>query len=150
MIHTQTRVTNDSIAFIDRAYRKKDPKYADFSIRQQQQILRRLSEEWTRSECREPPPRPEKMARLSTPLKDSIEPRRGPGACEAIRGETRATNDSIAFIEKTYRKSDPAYADFSIRQQRQILQRLSEEWTRSGCAEPRAPGTKAVKKSNKM
>ncbi len=119
MIHTQTRVTNDSIAFIDRAYRKRDPKYADFSIRQQQQILRRLSEEWTRSECREPPPRPEKMARVSTPLKDSIEPRRGSGKCEGIRGETRATNDSIAFIEKTYRKKDPAYADFSIRQQQQ-------------------------------
>ena len=57
-----------------------------------------------------------------------------------IRGETRATNDSIAFIEKTYRKSDPAYADFSIRQQQQTLQRLSEEWTRSGCAEPLTTG----------
>jgi hypothetical protein len=136
MIYAQTRATNDSIAFIDRAYRKKDPKYADFSIRQQQQILRRLSEEWTRSECREPPPRPEKIAKRSPPSKDSIEPRRGPEKCEEIRGETRATNDSIAFIEKTYRKKDPAYADFSIRQQQQLLQRLSEAWTRSGCGEP--------------
>ena len=136
MIHAQTRTTNDSIAFIDRAYRKKDPKYADFSIRQQQQILRRLNEEWTRSECREPPPRPEKIARLSPPPKDSIEPLRGSRKCEVIRGETRATNDSIAFIEKTYRKKDPAYADFSIRQQQHLLQRLSEEWTRSGCGEP--------------
>jgi hypothetical protein len=136
MIHAQTRATNDSIAFIDRAYRKREPKYADFSIRQQQQILRKLSEEWTRSECRDLPLRPEKLARFSPPPKDSIELPRGSVKCEAIRGETRATNDSIAFIEKTYRKKDPAYADFSIRQQQQILRRLSEEWTRSGCGDP--------------
>ena len=76
---------------------------------------------------------------------DSIEPRRGSKKCEGIRAETAVTNDSIAFIEKTYRKSDPAYADFSIRQQRQILQRLSEEWTQSGCAEPLKPNKKARK-----
>jgi hypothetical protein len=145
MIHAQTRATNDSIAFIDRAYRKKDPKYADFSIRQQQQILRRLSEEWTRSGCGEPPPRPEKIAKVSPPPKDSIEPRRESKKCEVIRAETVATNGSIAFIEKTYRKSDPAYADFSIRQQQQILQRLSEELTQSGCAEPPAPDKKGRK-----
>lgn len=62
MIHAQTRTTRNSIAFIERTYRKKDPKYADFSIQQQQQLLGRLSEEWTRSECGEPPATPEKKA----------------------------------------------------------------------------------------
>ncbi|HUL37475.1 MAG TPA: hypothetical protein VLW47_07300, partial [Thermodesulfobacteriota bacterium] len=53
--------------------------------------------------------------------------------CEKIRSEIRAINDSIAFIENTYRKKDPAYADFSVQQQQQLLQKLSEEGTRSGC-----------------
>jgi hypothetical protein len=136
MIYAQTRTTKDSIAFIERAYRKRDPKYADFSIRQQQQILQRLSREWTRSECTEPPQTPKKKASLSPPPRASIEPRWGFRKCEAIRGEIRATKNSMAFIERTYRKSDPAYADFSIRQQQHILQKLSEEWTRSECTEP--------------
>jgi len=59
--------------------------------------------------------------------------------CEKIRTEIRATNDSIAFIEKTYRYKDPDYADFSIRQQQQILGRLSEEWTRAECRESPPP-----------
>jgi hypothetical protein len=60
-IRTEINATYDSMAFIDKTYRKKDPDYADFSIRQQQQILRRLNEEWIRSECREPAPtQPEK------------------------------------------------------------------------------------------
>jgi hypothetical protein len=63
MIHAQTRTTHESIAFIEKAYRKRDPAYADFSIRQRQQDLQRLSEEWTRPECREPFPTPEKEAR---------------------------------------------------------------------------------------
>ena len=67
MIHAQTRATKNSIAFIEKTYRKKDPKYADFSIRQQQHILQKLSEEWTRSECREPPPTAVKKARPSPP-----------------------------------------------------------------------------------
>jgi hypothetical protein len=63
MIRARTRTTNNSIAFIEKTYRKKDPEYADFSIRQQQQDLRRLSEEWTSAGCGEPPPAPEKKAR---------------------------------------------------------------------------------------
>jgi hypothetical protein len=136
MIRTGIRATNRSIAFIDRAYGKKDPNYADFSIRQQQHLLRRLSEEWARSECGELPPEQEKIARVSPHQKDSIESRRPLRKCEAIRAEIRATHNSIAFIEKTYREKDPDYADFSIRQQEQDLQRLSEEWTRSECREP--------------
>ena len=44
------------IAFAERTYGKSDPDYAAFSERQQQRILRRLNEEWTKSECKETPP----------------------------------------------------------------------------------------------
>ena len=75
---------------------------------------------------------------------DSIEARWGLKKCEMIYAQTRTTKDSIAFIERTYRKRDPKYADFSIRQQQQILQKLSGEWTRSECTEPpRTPEKKA-------
>ena len=146
MIHAQTRATYNSIAFIEKTYRKRDPRYADFSIRQQQQILGRLSGEWTRSECREPPPKPGEKAWFTPHPEASIKTRYGSKKCEGIRAEIRATNDSIAFIERTYRKKDPEYADFSIRQQQHILGRLSEEWTRSECgAPPPKPGRKASK-----
>ena len=149
MIHAQTRATNNSITFIERTYRKKDPKFADFSIRQQEHILRRLSEEWTRSECREPPPSPEKKARLSHYPKDSIEANVGLKSCEMIRAEIHATQDSIAFIEKTYRRKDPEYADFSIRWQQELLRRLSENWTRSECREPPPSSVKKERKYSK-
>ena len=58
MILSQMKSAKNSIVFIERNYRKKDPKYADFSIRQQREILRRLREEWNRTECQEPPPDP--------------------------------------------------------------------------------------------
>ena len=148
MIRAQTRTTNDSIAFIEKTYRKKDSKYADFSIRQQEHLLRRLNEEWTRSECREPPPTPEKKAWFSPHPKDSIAARWGLKKCEMIRAEIRATNDSIAFIEKTYRKKDPEYADFSIRWQQHLLGRLSEEWTKSECREPSPTPEKRGSKVN--
>ncbi len=142
-IHEEIRTTHDSIDFIEKTYRKKDPEYADFSVRQQEHILRRFIEEWTRSECREPPPIPVKKAWLSRPLEDSVEARGGLKKCERIHEEIRATHDSIAFIEKTYRKKDPEYADFSVRQQEHILGRLSEEWTRFECKElPSAPEKK--------
>jgi len=147
MIYAQTHTTQDSIAFINRAYRKRDPRYADFSIRQQQLLLRRLNEEWTRSDCREPAlPAGKKIVRLSLPSRDSIEPRRGSNPCEMIRKETRATHDSIAFIEKTYRIKDPPYADFSIRQQHLLLERLGEEWTASKCKEPSPTPAKKSRK----
>jgi hypothetical protein len=146
MIYAQTRATNDSIAFIEKTYRKKDPNYADFSIRWQQQLLRRLNEEWARSECREPPPTPAKKVWLSLAPKDSIKARWGWKKCEMIHAEIRATHDSIAFIEKTYRKKDPNYADFSIRWQQELLRRLSEEWTWSECKEPVSTPAKKVRK----
>jgi hypothetical protein len=55
MILSQIRSAKKSIAFIERTYRKKDPKYASFAIQQQQEILRRLNEEWDRSQCKEIP-----------------------------------------------------------------------------------------------
>jgi hypothetical protein len=51
MIQAQIRTARDCIAFIKKIYGKKDPKYADLSIRQQQEILRRLNEQLTKSEC---------------------------------------------------------------------------------------------------
>jgi hypothetical protein len=135
-IHAQTRITNEAIAFVEKTYRKKDPNYADFTIRTQQQLLGRLNEEWTRSDCKEPPPKPEKKVRLSFPLVVSIKARGGVKRCEQIRTEIRATIDSIAFIEKTYRERDPGYADFTIRTQRQLLEKLSEEWMGFECGGP--------------
>jgi hypothetical protein len=77
---------------------------------------------------------------------DLIEVRRGSKRCEMIQAQIRATNNSIAFIEKTYREKDPEYADFSIHQQQQDLQRLSEEWTGSECMESSSrPEKKASK-----
>jgi len=135
MIHAQSRSTHDSIAFIERTYREKDPEYADFSIRQQQRILGRLDEERKRSECREPPPTYAKMARVAPRPEGSLNARWKPRSCEKIRAEIRATIDSIAFIERTYREKDPEYADFSTRQQQRILGRLDEEWVKSDCRE---------------
>jgi hypothetical protein len=135
MIQAQTRTTHDSIAFIKKTYRKKDPAYADFSIRQQQHLLAKLREEWIRSECREPSPTTEKKALLSPHPKDSSEGRRGSKKCVMIQAKILATNNSIDFIDKTYREKDPEYADFSMMQQQQELRRLSEEWTGSECGE---------------
>jgi hypothetical protein len=146
MIYAQTRTTKASIAFINRAYRKKDPQYADFSIRQQQHLLQRLNEEWARSQCRGTPPTPENKARFSLYPEDVIKARRESRKCEMIRAEIRATDHSIAFIEKTYRKKDPEYADFSIRQQQHLLARLSEEWIASEC---RAASSTSEKKASK-
>jgi hypothetical protein len=143
MIHAQTLTTEDSIAFIERVYRKRDPKYADFSILQQQHLLSKLREEWVRSECREPPPTAEKKARLSPHPGGLIAVRRGSKKCEMIRAQILATNSSIAFIERTYREKDPEYADFSIRQQQQDLRRLSEDWAGSECRE--SPPTREKK-----
>jgi hypothetical protein len=73
---------------------------------------------------------------LSPHPEDSIEARWGLKKCELILSQIRGARNSIVFIEKTYRKRDPSYADFSIRQQQEILTRLYEEWYRSECKEP--------------
>ena len=77
---------------------------------------------------------------------DSIEARWGLKKCEMILSQTRATKSSIAFIERIYRKRDPKFADFSIRQQQEILRRLNDEWTKSGCKGPPPPPKKKTKK----
>ncbi|MGQ9646061.1 MAG: hypothetical protein ACUVWO_05910 [Thermodesulfobacteriota bacterium] len=128
-IYALARTTHESIAFIEKTYRKKEPRYADFTIRTQRQLLGRLDEEWTRSGCKEPPPVLEKKVKLSSP---SVLRKR----CEQIRKEIRATHDSIAFIERTYQDKDPDYADFTIQTQQQLLERLNEEWKTSKCPGP--------------
>ena len=52
MILSQNQSAKDSIGFIERNYRERDPRYADFTIQQQQEVLRRLHEEWERSQCK--------------------------------------------------------------------------------------------------
>jgi hypothetical protein len=146
MLHAQRLATKSSIAFIERAYRKKDPQYADFSILQQHRLLVKLNEEWMRSECREPSPSPDRKPWPFLRPKAWIEARRGLKKCEMIQKRIRATHDSIAFIEKTYREKDPDYADFSIQQQQEDLRKFNEEWTLSECMEsPPIPETKAKK-----
>ena len=145
-IYAQTRSANDSIAFIERTYRKKDPRYANFTIRTQQQLLVRLSEEWTKSECKEALLTPERRIRLSSPPVVSVKPHQGSKRCEQIRTEIHTTNDSIAFVEKIYRKKDPDYADFTIRSQQQLLERLNEEWMESKCREPSPTPEKKARK----
>lgn len=56
IIFSQIRSARNSIIFIERMYRKRDPKYADFSIWQEREILSKLNEEWERSQCKETPP----------------------------------------------------------------------------------------------
>jgi hypothetical protein len=70
---------------------------------------------------------------LSNDPKDSIEARWGLKKCEMISTQTRTAQNIIAFIERIYRKRDPNYADFSIRQQEEILRRLNEEWKKAEC-----------------
>ena len=129
-IRAEIRAINDSIAYVKGTYQRNDPDYAAFAIGQQQLFLEKLSEKWVRSDCREQAPESGKKARLSRP---SIETHSGPQKCSTIRAEIRATNDSIAFIEGTYRGNDPEYADFAIRQQQLMMQKLNEEWVRSEC-----------------
>jgi hypothetical protein len=145
-IHAQTRTANDSIAFIEKTYGKKDPNYANFTIRTQQQLLGRLNEEWTRSECKELPPALERKVKLFSPPVVSIKVHRRSKRCEQIRNEIRATSDSIAFIEKTYREGDSDYADFTIRTQQQRLERLSEEWMETECREASPTPEKKARK----
>jgi len=79
---------------------------------------------------------------LSPHPEDSIEGRWGLKKCEMILSQIRSAQNSIAFIEKTYRRKDPKYADFSIRQQLEINQRLIEEWNKSQCKVPPSPPPK--------
>ena len=70
---------------------------------------------------------------LSPHPKDSIEARWGLKKCEMILSQLRDAQNSIDFIERTYRKRDPKYADFSIRQQQETVRKLLEEWDKSQC-----------------
>jgi hypothetical protein len=76
---------------------------------------------------------------LSPHPEDSIEARWGLKKCEMILSRIQSAKNSIGFIERAYRKRDPQYADFAIRQQLEILRRLSAEWTLSECENPEEP-----------
>ncbi len=71
---------------------------------------------------------------------DSVEARWGLKKCEMIFTNVRGAKNAIDFIEKTYRKRDPKYAEFSIRQQQEMVRRLLEEWDRSECKEKEFKG----------
>jgi hypothetical protein len=145
-IRTEIRIANNSIAFIEKTYRGRDPGYADFTIRTQQQLLERLNGEWMESKCGEPSPTLEKKVELPSPPVVSIKAHRGSKRCEQIHTEIRTAHDSIAFVEKTYRKKDPNYADFTIRTQQQLLERLNGEWMGSKCGEPSPTPQKKARK----
>jgi hypothetical protein len=82
---------------------------------------------------------------LSPHPEDSIEARWGLKKCEMILSQIRSAKNSVTFIERTYRKRDPKYADFAIRQQQETLRRLNEEWERSQCIEPTPPPKKKIR-----
>jgi hypothetical protein len=76
---------------------------------------------------------------LSPHPEDSIEARWGFKKCDMILSQLRSAENSITFIEKTYRKTDPQYADFCVQQQQEITRRLIEEWGGSECQLPPPP-----------
>ena len=76
---------------------------------------------------------------LSPHPEDSIEARWRLRKCDVILSQMKSAKNSIVFIVKSYRKKDPKYADFSIRQQMEILWRLQTEWNKTECIEPPAP-----------
>ena len=73
---------------------------------------------------------------LSPHPEDSIEARWGLKKCDIILSQLKSAESSMLFIEKTYRKTDPQYADFCIQQQQEITRRLIDEWGRSQCKLP--------------
>ena len=85
---------------------------------------------------------------LSPHPEDSIEARWGLRKCELIQARIKNANASIDFIEKTYRKKDPNYANFSVEHQFEILAKLFEEWAKSECQAAPAP-TPPPKKGKK-
>jgi hypothetical protein len=74
---------------------------------------------------------------LSPHPEDSIDARWGLRKCEIVQSQIASAMSSIDFIERSYRSRDPRYADFSVRQQKEIIKRLHEEWERSVCVDGR-------------
>jgi hypothetical protein len=79
---------------------------------------------------------------LSPNPEDSIEARWGLKKCDIILSQLRSAHNSMDFIERTYRKQDPKYADFSVLQQLEVTRRLIEEWNKSECRVPPSPSPK--------
>jgi hypothetical protein len=72
---------------------------------------------------------------LSPHPEDSVETRWGLKKCEMILSKIQSARNSIGFIERSYRRRDPRYADFTIRQQLEVLRGLRREWEKSQCEE---------------
>jgi hypothetical protein len=72
---------------------------------------------------------------LSPHPEDSVETRWGLKKCEMILSKIQSARNSIGFIERNYRRRDPRYADFTIRQQLEVLRGLRREWEKSQCEE---------------
>ncbi len=72
---------------------------------------------------------------LSPNPEDPIEARWGLRKCDMMLSQIKYAKNAIAFIAKTYRKKDPKYADFAIRQQMEVLWRLQTELSRTDCKE---------------
>jgi hypothetical protein len=70
---------------------------------------------------------------LSPHPEDPIKARWGLMKCEMILSRMISACNSISFIERTYRKRDPRYADFATGQQEETLRRLREEGRLSDC-----------------
>lgn len=83
---------------------------------------------------------------LSPHPQDSVEARWGLRKCEMILSQIRTALKAIAFIERTYRKKDAPYADFTVRQQEEILRKLGDEWVNSDCREPAPPPPKKTRR----
>jgi hypothetical protein len=86
---------------------------------------------------------------LSFRPEDPIEARWGLRKCEMISAQIRSAKTSISFIEKTYRKKDPPYADFAVGQQQELIRKLGEEWGRSECKEEGIPPKEEKKETVK-
>ena len=76
---------------------------------------------------------------LSPHPEDPIEARWGLRKCDMILSQIKDAKNSIEFVTKNYRMRDPKYADFTVRQQMEVLWRLKTEWKKTDCKEPPAP-----------
>lgn len=70
---------------------------------------------------------------LSPHPDDSIDARWGLQKCDMILSYIRTAKECIAFIESIYDRRDPRYANFTIREQQEIIRKLNEELMNSGC-----------------
>jgi len=51
-----------------------------------------------------------------------------------IAGHLKSARESISFIRKKYGKTDPEFAERSIRRQQEIVDEMTKESQKSNCA----------------